>query len=52
MFSAPSVSAPIWAKAVLHDSWRMTKRVPPHDPPPKFPIGWPSAGGLYASVTG
>ena len=35
----PITSAPIVAKAELHDTRRMSNRAPPHDSPPKFEMG-------------
>ena len=41
MPGAWACSTPIWAKAVLHDSWRITNSVPPQEAPPKLPMGVP-----------
>ena len=50
--SGPSVSAPIWAKAVLHDTTRIWTSAPPQVPPPKFCSGVVEAGGTYPLEAG
>ena len=49
--SAP-ISTPIRAKAVLHETRRMSKRSPPHADPPKLRIGRVVWGGRNWLSTG
>src|SRR4029453_17679199 len=48
---ALAFSTPIWANAVLHDSWRMGNSVPPQLPPPKLPMGLPNDAAEHSLWT-